>query len=470
MQKLSERKVLLTTSIGAFLGPFTGSIMSFAVPRIGETFGASLYSVIWVPMGYLISLTAFVILMGRLSDIYGRVKLFRIGLFIYLAGSVLASLAFSIYLLIAASFVIGFGGSFLAANSTAIVSHVYPAERRGGALGIYAMSVYIGLTTAPVLGGVLLQFYDWQSAFWINIPFAAVTLAFTYLFIGNAPMGEMRKESPDIPGSVLFTVAILCTVVYLTLSQIGGFIEYIYLGVAGFVLMVVFVLVEKRVSEPMLDTSLFSSNRTFTAANVTAFLNYISTFSIVLVFTLFLELVMGYSPFRAGLMITAEPVFMVIFSPISGKLSDRYGTRTLSSLGMLIIGASFIALYFLNVRESPLNVVIPLSFIGIGFGLFSATNTNAVMGSVPHAKFGVAAGTLGTMRFTGQLASLALSTTILAVSIPRQVILKLFSGLTLTLPAPDIQSFVAGFRLVMLISGILSLAGTYTSLLRSRGA
>lgn len=468
MERSLERRILLTTSISAFLGPFTGSIMSFAVPRIGLTFHASLYSIIWVPMGYLITLTSFVILFGRVSDIYGRVKYFRIGLVIYLMASVLASLSFNLYMLIAASFVIGFGGAFLAANSTAIISHVYPQERRGGALGIYAMSVYIGLTTAPVLGGILVQFYDWQSVFWVNIPFVLVTLVLSYLYMKDIDIRGQKTGSLDIRGSALFTIAILSIVVYLTLSQISGFLRYIYLGAGGLAITIIFVLLERKTEEPMLDIRMFSRNRTFSAANVTAFLNYLSTFSIVFIFSLFLESVMNYSPFYTGMLITAEPVFMVIFSPISGRLSDIYGTRILSSMGMLMIGISFIVLYFLNLQASVLNIILPLSFIGIGFGFFSATNTNAVMGSVPREKFGVASGTLGTMRFTGQLASLALSTTILAVSIPRDAILGLFSGASMSLTITDKLAFVSGFRLVMLISGILSLAGAYTSMLRSK--
>ncbi len=468
MPGVSERKILLTTCIGAFIGPFTGSIMSFAVPRIGLTFHASLYSIIWVPMGFLVALTSFVILFGRLSDIYGRVKLFQIGLFIYLIGSVIASFSVSLPMLIAGSAIIGFGGAFLAANSTAIVSHVYPPERRGGALGIYAMSVYIGLTSAPILGGILVQFYDWESVFWVNIPFVLVTLAMSYVYMHELEVKEEKKGSLDVLGSIVFTTALLSIVLYLTLSQISGFEKYFYLALAGIVLVLVFIFLEGRTEDPMLDLKMFSGNRTFTAANITALLNYLSTFSIVFIFSLFLESVMGYSPFRAGMLITAEPVFMVIFSPISGRLSDRYGTRGLSSLGMFLIGVAFLSLYFLNLQASVLNVIIPLSVIGIGFGFFSATNTNAVMTSVNREKFGVAAGTLGTMRFTGQLASLALSTTILAVSIPRSAILGLFSGATISLAIADKAAFISGFRLVMLVSGILSLAGTYTSLLRNR--
>lgn len=470
MERPEERRILLTTCISAFIGPFTGSIMSFAVPRIGLTFHASLYSIIWVPMGFLIAVTSFVILFGRISDIYGRVKLFRVGLLVYMIGSVLASVSFSLFVLIAGSVIIGFGGALLAANSTAIISHTYPPERRGGALGMYAMSVYIGLTSAPVIGGILVQFYDWQSVFWINIPFVLVTLVLSYVYMKGIDEKGSRTGRLDITGSVLFTIALLSIVIYLTLSQLNGFVRYLYLGAAGLVVLLVFIYIEKRTEDPMLDLTMFSGNRTFTAANITAFLNYLSTFSIVFLFSLYLESVMGYSPLKTGLLITAEPVFMVIFSPISGRLSDRYGTRGLSSMGMFLIGISFIALYFLNLQSSLLNIVIPLSVIGIGFGFFSATNTNAVMGSVSRDKFGVAAGTLGTMRFTGQLASLALSTTILAVSVPRGAILGLFAGANINLAISDRAAFISGFRTVMLVAGILCFIGTYTSLMRSRDA
>jgi MFS family permease len=271
----------------------------------------------------------------------------------------------------------------------------------------------------------------------------------------------------DIKGALIFTVGLFSTIFYLSISQVYGWISMIYLLVIGILLLTIFVLTETKSANPILDISLFTKNRTFAASNFTAFLNYISTFSIVFVFSIYLQVMLKYNPFNAGIILVSEPVFMVLFSPISGKLADKYGSREIAAIGMGVIGVSFLVLSFLKVT-SVWSIIIPLSMIGVGFGLFSAPNTNSVMGSVSREKYGVAAGTLGTMRFTGQLLSIALASTILAASLPRTMLLGLFSGAQSTITLSYYNAFVSGFKVVMLISGILSLVGVYTSLLKNK--
>lgn len=462
-------RALVVTSLGAFLTPFTSSLISFTVPKIANTFHSNFLDVVWVPMAYLIALPTFMILLGRLSDMYGRLRFYKIGLIVFSLGAFLASIANSIYFLIFASFVMGFGGALIGTSSTALISSIYPKENRGRALGINAMSVYLGLTIAPVLGGILVQFLPWQAIFLVNIPIALVTLVLSFIYMNKYEIDEIRKkEKIDSIGSVIFTGSILLVVLYLSLGQIYNFVVTLYLLISGLVLLVLFIIYEKRVNNPMLDISLFTSNRTFSAANFTAFLNYISTFSITFVFSIFLQIILGYQPFITGMILMVEPVLMVIFSPISGKMSDKYGSRIIASLGMLIIAISFFILAFVNGKTNILSMIIPLGILGVGFGLFSAPNTNSVMGSVSPDKLGVASGTLGTMRFTGQLMSLALASAILSLSIPHSMLIQMFSGVNFKSGISDIASFQSGFKIVMIVSGLLSLAGAYTSLLRNK--
>ncbi len=409
MAKDEKVKVLFATSLGSFLTPFTSSLISFAVPKIAGTFHSTFTDIVWVPMAYLIALPTFMILLGRLSDMYGRIRFYRIGFITFSIGTLLASIAYNIYFLILSSFVMGFGGALIGTNATAIISIVYPKEKRGWALGINAMSVYLGLTMAPALGGILTQFFPWQAIFLINIPIAIGALILTFIYMTRSKIDEIKKkEKIDVTGSLIFTGSIFLIVLYLSLGQIYDFTSIVYLLIAGLVLIFLFVFYERRVESPMLDISLFTANRTFAAANFTAFLNYVSTFSITFVFSIFLQMVIGYPPFVAGMLLMVEPVLMVIFSPISGKLSDRYGSRGIASVGMLIIAIAFFILSFVNAK-SIASIAIPLGILGVGFGLFSAPNTNSVMGSVNPNKVGVASGTLGTMRFTGQLLSLAIA-------------------------------------------------------------
>lgn len=467
MPSTDRRKLILfTTSLAAFLAPFTSSLITFAVPEIGETFKANFTQVIWLPLGFLIALASFMILFGKISDEYGRVKLFRLGFIIFLIGSSLIYFSSNIYMLIGLVFFTGLGAAFIGTNSTAIVSHVYPQHIRGGALGINAMSVYLGLTTAPFLGGILIQYFGWRSVFLINIPIALLGLIISFFAMKNLDI-KGKNVKIDIRGAIIFTVGLFSTIFYLSISQVYGWFSMIYLLVIGVLLLTIFVIMELKSANPILDISLFTKNRTFAASNFTAFLNYISTFSIVFVFSIYLQIILKYNPFNAGMILVSEPVFMVIFSPISGKLADKYGSREIAAIGMGVIGISFLVLSFLKVT-SVWSIIVPLSMIGVGFGLFSAPNTNSVMGSVTKDKFGVASGTLGTMRFTGQLLSIAVASTILAASLPRTMLLEMFSGVQNVITISYFNAFVSGFKVVMLVSGILSLIGVYTSLLKTK--
>lgn len=462
-----RRLILLTTSLAAFLTPFTSSVITFAVPRIGEIFKASFFLVVWVPLAYLIPLPSFMILFGRLSDIYGRIKMFRLGFVIFLIATILIIFSLNIYMLIAFVFLAGVGSALIGTNSVAIVSQTYPPNKRGSALGINAMSVYLGLTFSPFLGGLLIQFFDWESVFYITIPIIIIALAISFYTMKNIEIPE-KKEDLDIPGAILFSGSLLSIVLYMSFSEIYGWLSMLYLLLIGIALFISFIYVERRSRAPLIDIKLFTKNRTFAASNFTAFLNYISTFSIVFIFSIYLQVILEYSPFQAGLILVFEPVFMVIFSPISGRLADKYGSRVMSSIGMAVIGVSFLVLSVINIK-SAIDIIIPLSFIGIGFGFFTAPNTNSVMGSVPREKYGVASGTLGTMRFTGQILSISVASTILSGALPRTMLLGMFSGLTESVTLTYVDEFVFGFKMAMLFSGIMSLIGAYTSLLKNKG-
>ncbi|MDP8012439.1 MAG: MFS transporter [Thermoplasmata archaeon] len=468
---LNERQrklILITTSLASFLTPFSSSVITFAVPRIGEIFRANFFTVVWVPLAYLIPLPSLMILFGRLSDIYGRVKLFRLGFIIFLISMTLIIFSVNIYMLISLVFLAGIGGALIGTNATAIISHVYPANKRGGALGINAMSVYLGLTFSPFLGGVLIQFFDWQSVFLVTIPIVITALLISIFSLRDIDF-KNKKENLDVMGAVIFTSSIISIVLYLSFSEIYGWFSMIFLLILGITLLILFIFYERKVKEPLIDISLFTKNRTFAASNISAFLNYISTYSIVFIFSIYLQVFLKYSPFQAGMVLVADPIFMVIFSPISGRLADKYGSRIMASLGMTVIGISFLILSWIKITN-VYDIIIPLSFIGIGFGFFTAPNTNSVMGSVPRERFGIASGTLGTMRFTGQILSISVASAILSNALPRKILLGIFTGIMQSASVVYLNEFISGFKIAMLFSGLMSLLGAYASLLRNKNA
>lgn len=463
----SNSRVLLSTSIGAFTTPFTSSVISFSVPEIGHDLHSTFVLMIWVPMAYLITLPSLMILFGRLSDTFGRSRLFMAGLAVFGAGSILASLSPGPYFLIFSTTVMGIGSSLVAVNAIALVSAAYPPESRGGALGITVMSVYVGLALGPILSGILIGTTGWRFLFYMVSGIAFMSLIPSYVYLRRVQIPTVRRRM-DIPGFITFFLSILSIVLYLSLSEIYGWLSAIYLLGAGLGILAVFVFIERSVSHPLLDLSFFTHNRTFTVANVTALFLYISTYAIILTFSIYLTVVAGLQPMEAGLIIAVEPVFMVILSPIMGRVSDRIGSRTLASGGMFVISAAFFSIYLVLGKVPPVFLAVPLSVVGIGFGLFSAPNTSSIMGAVSKKDSGTASGTLGTMRFVGQLMSLAVMGSILAQSMPRNLLLKLFTGIGGDLTTAQVSGFLSGLGTVMLLSGILCLAGGVISLMRKR--
>jgi len=463
----NRRFILLTTSIAAFLSPFLSSAIAFAVPKIGESFHLSFYQVSVLPMIFLIPLASFMILFGRLSDDLGRVKIFRFGLLIFAVSALMAPAIHSYFYLVAMIFFAGLGAAVLSTNSTAIVSYTYASGGRGFALGINAMSVYLGLTFAPFLGGLLIEFNDWQSIFFFSGP-----LAICALLMSAASMRRIEIRGPhgrtNLRQASMFSLFIVLLTTYAAFGDIFGYVRLVYLPLLSLLFLFVFLHYEIRSDNPIIPTSVFRRNRTFVASNATAFLNYVSTFSIVFVFSIYLQVILHVSPFISGLIIVPEPVLMVLLSPVAGKLADRIGSRLIASSGMVIIGASFLLL-FLLVSVTRGDIMILLGIIGVGFGLFSAPNTNSVMGSVRREDSGIASGILGTMRFTGQMVSIVAATLVLSLYMPRQLIIGMFSGSIVTITPLFYDSFISGFRIVMLISSVLAFIGAVTSTMKNKG-
>lgn len=434
---------------------------------MGLSLKASFTVMIWVPIAFLIPLTSLMILIGKLSDAFGRSAFYQAGLVVFGIGSIIASFSPDVYFLIVIILVIGVGTSFLSVNTIAIVSNVFPNEMRGRAFGINAMAVYLGLTTAPVVSGFVIEFLGWRVMFYLVAALALIILLPARSLISKLDI-QSKKLPIDLPGFFIFLTSILSIVLYLSFSEIYGWLQTIYLLVFGIALLPLLILYERRKEYPVLDLRLFTQSRTFSAGNLTAFLNYISTFAIVFVFSIYLTVIEGLRPSTSGLILTAEPIMMVIFSPISGRLSDKIGSRGLASLGMLLIAVALFAIYLMLGKVRPEDMVWPLGVVGVGFGLFSAPNTNSVMSSISRQDSGSASGILGTMRFMGQLMSISVIGSILAVSMPRTLLLELFSGVAADISAFDVTAFVTGMREGMLLASVLCFLGVFTSLVRNR--
>jgi EmrB/QacA subfamily drug resistance transporter len=461
--------VLLVTTIGAFMTPLDGSIVTIAIPSIASSIRIGLEAAVWIPLAYLLLLTVLLINVGRIGDLRGRKRFYALGFVIFTAGSVLCAVSTTDLQLVIFRALQGVGAALIAANSAAIVTDSFPRTERGKALGINTMAVYIGLTAGPVIGGILVQNYGWRSIFYVNVPIGIIVITLTILKLRETRTDQMGAGF-DLAGATTLSIALASLLVVLTLGGTYGWSSapaLISLIISGAMFML-FLQVESRIARyATLDLSLFTRNRLFAAANATALLSYIAFNGVTLMISIYLQSIRGLDPQTTGFYLIAQSAAMALLSPLSGWLSDRLGSRLLSTLGMLLVT---VGLYFfsqLNATASALDIISRLALVGVGFGIFSSPNTSAVMGSVKQMKLGVASGTLATMRFMGQSLGLALLGMVMSTTLPPRTLLALFTGLSVQDKVATTE-FVQGMKEFFLIASAIGALATLTSMVRGQ--
>jgi len=400
-----RRYALLVTLISSFFSPFMGSSLDLALKTISQDLHADAVSAIWVQLVYLLTSAALLVPFGRAADIYGRKKVYVAGLGVYAIATTLAATAGSIEWLIAARALQGVGGAMVFGTAVAILTSVFPPTERGRVLGINTGTVYTGLTLGPVLGGVLTQHVGWRSIFWITAVLSVVALVLALLRLRGEWAGS-AGQSYDWAGAVVFTISIamllfgISSIYRIPLAR--WLIPIALIGLGGF------LVIQLRGRSPVLDLRRFRGNVVFFFSNLAALIHYSATFGLGQLLSLYLQVVKGMAPDRAGLVLLVQPIMMAILSPLTGWLSERVQPRLLASSGMALMAGGLLGFSTL-VAASPLALVLGLSFVvGVGYALFSAPNTNAVMGSVDRTDYGVASSTLATMRVVGQAMSMSI--------------------------------------------------------------
>ncbi|MEN6396018.1 MAG: MFS transporter, partial [Methanoregula sp.] len=408
-----KRIVLLIAIIAGFLTPFDGSAVNIALPTIGSQFHMDAIALSWVATAYLLASALFLVPFGKIADIYGRKKIFLCGLALFGAASFVMTLVATEQQMITVRVFQGIGSAMIFGTSVAILTAVYPPGERGKALGLYITSVYLGLSVGPFFGGILTDVFGWQSIFYINVPIAISAIVLV-LWKLKGEWAECAGERFDLSGSVLYSIALVSLMYgFSVLPEVTGGV----LVVAGVVLIGVFIWYEQRQDCPVLNMQLFFKSRVFAFSNIAALINYSATYAIAFLLSLDLQYTKGFSAEHAGFIIVAAPIAQVIVSPFAGRLSDRYDSQIISSVGMGITAVGLFFLIFLNETTSLLYIVIVLMLLGLGFGLFSSPNTNAIMSSVDKRYYGVASGINGTMRLLGQMLSMGVAMMLFAIVI-----------------------------------------------------
>jgi EmrB/QacA subfamily drug resistance transporter len=452
----NKKITLLVTTAASFLTPFMGSSVNIALPSIGHEFSMSAILLGWVAYSFLLAAATVLVPIGRIADIWGRKRIFSFGLVIYTLSSFLCAVAVSSYSLIAFRLLQGVGGAMIFGTSIAILTSVFQVGERGRALGINVASVYLGLSAGPFLGGFLTEHFGWRSIFLINVPLGTTIFILVLWKIRRewADAREARDEHFDYSGAVLYMAAIAAIMYgFSSLTQTLG----VWLILIGLALMITFILRERKVQNPLLDITWFRHNPVFIFSNLAALINYSATFAVSFLLSLYLQYIKGFSPLHSGVILVAQPVVQALFSPFAGRLSDRIEPRIVASIGMSLTAIGLGLLILLNNRASILFIVAVLFILGFGFALFSSPNTNAIMSSVENRFYGVASGTLATMRLTGQMLSMGIVMLIFALHIGDVPI------------TPDqYPSFMGSMHSALIILSLLCFGGIFASLARSK--
>jgi EmrB/QacA subfamily drug resistance transporter len=412
-EKSVQLPALIIASLSSFLTPFMVSAVNIALPSIEKEFKTDAVLLSWVATSYLLAAAVSLVPCGKLADIYGRKKIFLIGMIVFTLSSVLAAAAVSAPMLIFVRIFQGAGSAMIFATGIAILTSVFPADERGKVLGIAVASVYSGLSCGPFFGGWLTHYFSWRSLFLINFPLGAVIVLLVWLRLGGEWVGA-KGEPFDFTGSLIYAVAIIALMY--GVSELPSLFS-IMLVLTGMLALAAFVKWETKVQHPVFEVKLFVTNRVFAFSCLAALIHYSATFAVAFLLSLYLQYIKALSPKGAGMILVAQPVMMVLFSPLAGKLSDRIEPRIIASMGMALTALGLFFLVLIQ-RHTVLGfIVIGLIVLGIGFGLFSSPNMNAIMSSVDKRFYGIASGSVGTMRLLGQMLSMGIATLIFSVFI-----------------------------------------------------
>lgn len=449
----NKRVALLVASLASFVTPFMGSSVNIALPSIGREFTMDAILLSWVTTSYVLAAAMFLVPFGRIADIYGRKKIFTYGMLIYTASSVLSAFATSAAMLISFRILQGIGGAMVFGTGVAILTSVFPVGERGKALGINTAAIFLGLSLGPSLGGVLTQHFGWRSIFLAVVPLGLVTIAFILWKLKGEWAGA-KGEKFDFTGSLIYSLSLIA--IMYGFSVLPGPLG-ICLTLAGALGTLAFIKWEMKVESPVLDINLFRNNRVFAFSNLAALVNFSATFAVTFLLSLYLQYIKGFNPQDAGLILVSQPVVMAIFSPLAGRLSDRVEPRIVASVGMALITIALFLFTFLSYNTTLTFIIGNLVLFGFGLALFSSPNTNAVMSSVEKRSYGVASGTLGTMRLVGQTFSMGIAMLIFAVYIGR-----------VQITPEHYLLFLGSVKVAFVIFATLCFGGIFASLARGR--
>lgn len=401
-----NRYVMIIGILCSFAVAFNSNALSVALPTIASDFQISNIMQNWIVNIYLLIIAVTSVPFGKICGKYGLKRTLIIGLFIYIIGAVMSGLSPNEIIILIARIVQAVGSAILFVNVMAMITAQISPQKRGQAVGLTIMGVYVGLTSAPTIGGILVQNLSWRSIFYITLPLIFVSI---YLLSRISKEWSMDVDVPiDIIGSVLYMLGILLLMYGFTvLNEMTG----VLLAFCGIVILVIFANYELKIQNPIYDIKLFK-NLKYASSNIASFISYFATFVVTYILNYHFQYLKGLNPQTTGIILIVSPLLMAIIAPFSGKLSDKIEPQILAATGMSMVTVAMLILAFTDESTQLYMIIIAMVLQGVGFGLFSSPNSNIILGSVEKKDIPIASASLSTVRTIGQSFSLGLLTLI----------------------------------------------------------
>jgi EmrB/QacA subfamily drug resistance transporter len=451
-QTSNKTLALIAVSLSAFFVTYQGAALNVALPSINNDFHANAILLSWVMSVFGLANGVVSVPLGRISDIIGIKKIFLIGNILFSAVLIIAIFSNSIMMLIMCRLFLGLSAAMLGSSSIAIVASIFPPNERGKALGINIATAFFGLSAGPFLGGLIAGYLGWRSIFITTVPLSLLSIVLVLTTV-KGEWAEAKGEKFDFAGSILYGMALIALMY--GFSLLPGLAGYILIF-GGILALAGFIKWESRILNPVLNIALFRKNKVFVFANLANLICWIIVIASAFVLSLFLQYSRGFTPEQAGLVLIAQPVTQAILSPFSGRLSDKFEPRVVSTIGMLLMFLSLLSLVFLSLNTSVIQIIISLIGLGIGSSLFSSPNSNVIMSSVTPQYYGVASSTIVTMRGMSQSLGLGLVMLVIAVTIGPVVI------------TPEYYpAFVNSTRVIFAIFAVLGFGGIFASAVKA---
>jgi EmrB/QacA subfamily drug resistance transporter len=455
--------ILAITSVSTFMSTLDGSIVNIALPDMSNQLHVSISSIQWVVTAYLLTISLLLLVCGKLSDLYGKKIIFSSGFVLFACGSALCGFSHSLGILVFSRVIQAIGAAAMMSLSQGIVTAVFSDEERGRALGLVGTMVAIGSLTGPSLGGILDHAFNWQSVFYINIPIGIIGAALSFIIIPEIFETQDNKHF-DLKGAVFFSLSILFLFLGLMFVQddtlpLWALAPALLLSVAA---MYIFILIERKSLNPLISLKLFKISE-FSFGLVAAFLSFVAINSTLLFMPFYLQNLLGYSPLKAGLVISVYPLMTAFVAPLSGWLSDKLTFRPLAITGMSLSTFALLIMATFNKQTPIWEIIILLIIFGVGLATFQSPNTSSIMGAVGREQLGIAGGINALFRNLGLVSGTAFSVLIFSFATSVNINNMSSGGF-------NASGFTKGFTIIMIFNAFCTLLAALISIKRSAKA